>query len=147
MLPGATLAASVLLRATPDQAVLLACLGMALIFVELNRPGLILAGSLGRLLVLLGAASLAHQPLRSSALLLLLLATATLTLNLWKPVPASVNAVASVALALSFRFLVVPHVSAPVHSVVAIPCGLILGTLAAALSGVARRARRLKQVN
>lgn len=134
-------------RLSPDECVLLATLGFALILLELNRPGLIVSGAAGLLMVLLAAAGLRPFPLSSFAIGLLTLAVVVLALNLWLQVPVWLLALATAGLCAGLRVLVSPGNAETVHLPVALACGTASGTAAAYLSRVALRARRAKQVN
>ena len=130
-----------------NAAVLLATASLCLIALELNRPGLILPGALGLLLLLLAAAALLSRPLRLWAAGMLVLAVGGFALNLWKRLPAPVLALLIAAVPLGLRFLVRPPRAGGVHPAIAALCGLTLGLLGASLSRIAFRARRLKAVN
>ncbi len=138
---------SSLAHLSPDAAVLLATAGLCLIFLELNRPGLVLPGAGGLLVLLLAAAVLLRYPFRGWAIALLVLSTATLLGNLWRRLPLWMLGSATLGLAAAARFLVSPGADRQVHTAVALPCGVAIGGLGAALSRVALRARRAKRVN
>ncbi|HLI77681.1 MAG TPA: hypothetical protein VKV02_12090 [Acidobacteriaceae bacterium] len=132
---------------SPDAAVCLATAGLCLIALELNRPGLILPGSIGLLLVLFGMDALRHHPCRPWAACLVSISALLLALNWWKRLPLAVLIASPVAAILGVRFLLEPGQQAAVHTPVAIVCGAGFGLLGAALSRIAFRARRLKAVN
>ena len=134
-------------HASPDAAVLLLTVGLALIAVELNRPGMILPGAGGLLVVLCGAYALQGEPLTAWALGLVLLAAGVLLANLYAKVPLPVLLLATGALAAGLRFLVGSPGQQQVHLGTAVVCGLSLGAAGAFLSRVALRARRAKRVN
>ena len=140
-------ASRVILSLPPDLAVALACEGVCLIFVELNRPGRILPGALGLLLTLFGAASLLHHGVRPWAALVFLLCCLTLLLNWWRSLPALVLACASLLGIVSLRFLLPPGSPVRIHTPVAILCAGLLGLLGAVLTRVACRARRAKALD
>ncbi len=132
---------------SPDAAILLATAGLCLIFLELNRPGSILPGAVGLLLVLLAASVLLRYPLQAWAEALMLLSTAILLGNLWRSVPLWLLGFAALGLGAASRFLVSAGADRQVHMAVALPCGIAVGGLGAFLSRVAFRARRAKRVN
>ncbi len=133
--------------ATPNQAVVMAALGVCLVFVELNRPGRIVPGALGLTLVLLAAAALAQHPLRAAAVAALLLTSAALIANVWRGFPLWLAATLSVALAMGLRFLIPDAANPRVGTATALTCGLVVGLLGTALSRIALHARRLKAVH
>ncbi len=138
---------SLIATATPNQAVVVATIGVCLIFVEFNRPGRVVPGALGLTLVLLAAASLAHHPLQGGAVLALLLTSAALITNVWRRLPLWLAGLLSIALGISLRFLI-PHGANPhINTASALTCGLAVGLLGTALSRIALRARRLKAVH
>jgi len=124
---------------TPDQAVLLLTLGLALIYLELNRPGWIIPGALGLLATLLAAAALLHDGINTVAAVLCTTAAALLALGLRRSVPNTVAAAATLALTLGLTRL-----NPAMHAAVAAPCGLLIGAGTTLLTGIARRARRNK---
>lgn len=131
---------------TPDAAVALGTAGICLGFLEFNRPGRILPGAAGLLLFLFACAALADAGLRPAAVLAIAGATAVLLANLWRSLPLWTLAAATIALVLGLRFLVA-RPGAPVHTPVAIVCGLLLGALSGALTRIAYRARRSKALD
>jgi membrane-bound ClpP family serine protease len=131
---------------TPDSALLTATAGVCLIYLELNRPGLILPGSLGLLLTLLATAALLHHALTLWALVLLAASVLVLTLNLYRFLPLWLLLAAIVALTTSLRFLVAPA-EAPIHTIPALISGVLVGVLSATLSRIALRARRAKAIH
>ncbi len=136
-----------LLRASPDAAVMAGTLGIFLIFLELNRPGRILPGAFGLLLVLLAASALGGHGVELWPALLLLASTLVLLLNLVWRLPLWLLTVAVAGLCFGMRLLLRPGLDAQVHIPVAVCCGLVLGASGAFLSRVAVRARRAKRVN
>ncbi len=132
---------------SPNHAVILATIGLCLIFLECNRPGRILPGALGLALLLLATASLLHHPLQPAALSLLLLASATLAANLWKDLSVWLAVPVSAALTFGLRFLIPESVNPHINTATSLTCGLAIGLLGTFLSRVALRARRLKAVH
>lgn len=131
----------------PNGAVLLATAGLVLIFLELNRPGLIVPGSVGLLAVLFAAAAITQYPLQRWALALLAFLFVALVSNLWLRLPLWSLAAAALALVAGLRSLVQPHSVIGVTWPVAAGCGLTIGVLGSFLSRVALRARRAKAVH
>ncbi len=132
---------------TPDPALLIATAGLCLIALELNRPGLILPGALGLLLVLLAAATLLQYGLRPSALGLLGASAGVFATNLRFRIPGWLLAISILALIAGLRFLLAARAATQVHTAAALGCGTGLGLLAALLSRIAHRAHRAKAVN
>ena len=137
--------------ATPDGAVMLATLGLALIFFELNRPGRILPGAAGLLLTLLASSAVGRFGVRSWAVLLLVCCAATLLANLWRRLPLLCLVACTCVLGVGLRFLVASGSPAgssrQVSTPVAVLCGGLLGTASATLTRVAYRARRSKALD
>lgn len=132
---------------SPDAAVILGTLGICLGLFEFNRPGRILPGSLGLLLLLFACASLSAHAIRASAALLVFAAFAVLVLNAWRRIPAWALAPATLALIAGLKFLVPNRASVSVHTLTALVCGALLGSLTAVLTRIAYRARRSKALN
>jgi len=130
---------------SPDAVLLCLTIGIALIYVELNRPGSVLPGAAGLLLTLLSVAALSRLPLAWWAVVLCLTGIALLALDLLRPTSKLVAAGAAVALTLGFTYLV--NGTAPIHSWVAVPCGILLGAGTSILTRIARRARANKAVD
>ena len=131
----------------PGTAVLLATLGTCLIFLEFNRPGRILPGASGLLLVLLSAGSLLRVGVRPWAAALVLLSAAVLAGNAWRPVPISLLGLAAAGGMVGLRFLPAAAHAQDVSTTTALFCGAILGLLSTALTRVAYRARRAKALD
>ena len=140
--------ALLVLQNSPDLALVTATAGICLIFLELNRPGIILPGALGLLLLLLGAACLWQHAVQPYALLALSIATAALASNLHRVLSPWLLGVSTLGLMLAFQFLLTPSAGArPIHTATAIGCGGLLGGLAGVLSRIAFRARRAKAIH
>jgi membrane-bound ClpP family serine protease len=75
------------LHSSPDAAVLLLTVGLLLVCVELNRPGWIVPGGVGLLLLLFAVASLLRLDLSLAGAALLATAAALLLLDLLRPTP------------------------------------------------------------
>jgi membrane-bound serine protease (ClpP class) len=126
---------------SPDAAVMLLTLGIALIYYELNRPGSILPGAAGLLTVLLSLAAVGRHGVNPVAVALILSSFALLTVDLLRPTPMLVPIAATVALSAGLRWLPEFSCCAPVHTPVAVGCGVVLGAGTSVLTRVARRAR------
>lgn len=144
-MPRAQTFAALVAGLPPNQALVIASAGVCLIFLELNRPGRILPGAAGLALLLLSAASLAHQALQPVSLCALLLALAVLAAQLWKALPWWLAACATVGLVAALRYL--PAHRGEISLATALTCGLSLGLLSTALARIALRARQLKAVH
>ena len=131
----------------PNGAVLLATAGLLLIFLELNRPGLVLPGAVGLLAILLAAAAISRYPLQGWALTLLALAFATLLCNVWLKLPLWLLSLCAIAMVVALHFLLQTNAASEVTWSVATLSGLVVGVLGSFLSRVALRARRAKAVH
>jgi membrane-bound ClpP family serine protease len=133
---------------SPNAAILIFTLGVALIAVELNRPGWILPGALGLLLALLASASLySRHPSAEAALeiigcVVLMLFYDRIRLH-WL-----VAALATIPLILAIGHLVPPTpgpgIGPGIGPLISATCGLILGAGTIVLTAIARRARQNK---
>jgi membrane-bound serine protease (ClpP class) len=126
---------------SPNHALLLLTAGILLIYLELNRPGWILPGAVGLSGTLFAVASLARQELNLAALALVCTGAALLMLDLWRRTQVTVAVAATLALVLGFNRLIAGE---PIQAVIAVGCGLVLGTGTAILTRIARRARTNK---
>ncbi|HEY5382923.1 MAG TPA: hypothetical protein VIJ65_11765 [Acidobacteriaceae bacterium] len=135
---------SSLANLTPDAAVLLLTLGLALIAFEFNRPGLILPGASGLLLSLLAVAILVHRHPKLAALALLIASSVTLLLQLRLRLPLWAVALSTLALIAGFIRLFPTTSQLHVHPAAAIPCCLFLAAGTTVLTRLARRARQNK---
>lgn len=129
---------------SPDAAVLLFTAGVALIALELNRPGWIVPGALGLTAVLTAVASLSHQQLAPTGVALALAGLLVLLVGFRKTLPLPAAAIAAGALVMGAFRLLSPGESPPLHSAVSIPCAVVLGVGMIWLARIARRARRAK---
>ncbi len=127
------------LSLTPDQAILLLTLGVALIYVELNRPGWILPGAFGLLAILLAGASLLRSGVEPIAAVLCGSGAVILVCSARKTFPVVALAAATLSLMLGLLRL-----TPQVHAAIALSCGLLLGTGTSLLTRIARRARTNK---
>lgn len=124
---------------TPDAAVLLLTLGLALIAWEMNRPGSILPGALGLLFALLACARLAHFGPDLLAICLLGSAATILLLQSRCGIPLWISFAGTAAAIVGFA-RIVPGI----HIATALFSGAVLGTGTTVLTRMARRARRNK---
>lgn len=132
------------LHLSPDAAVLCFTLGLLLIYLELNRPGLILPGAIGLLIVLLAIAVLLPLPLSPVGVVLITAAAGLLMFGLTRQTPLLLAVTATLALIFGFLHLVVKGDSSQVHALTATGCGLVLGAGTSLLTHLARRARANK---
>jgi membrane-bound serine protease (ClpP class) len=126
---------------SPDAAVLLLTLGIAMIYYELNRPGSILPGAIGLLTVLLSLAAVGQHGINSIAAMLILSSIALLALSLVRPTSMLLSLAATLALIAGLRWLPKFSCCTPVHTAVAAGCGVALGAGTSVLTRIARRAR------
>lgn len=124
---------------TPDTAIIILILGLALMAVELNRPGTILPGALGLLLTLLSCAVLAHDKPDPLSIGLLLSAAGILLLQSRCRVAIWILCLGTIAGTVGLA-----HILPGIHLAVAIPCGLLLTAGTTALTRLAHRARQNK---
>lgn len=125
---------------SPDHALLLLTAGVLLIYVELNRPGWIVAGAVGVLASLFALASLLRLHPSAGAAVLVGTSVVLLLLGLRRRTPPVVAAAATLALILGFDHLI-RQGNLRVHSGTAIACGIVIGAVTSVLTRVARRAR------
>jgi membrane-bound serine protease (ClpP class) len=128
----------------PDRSLLLLTAGLLLIYVELNRPGWIVAGAVGLLGTLFAVASLVRLELNAGAEALVCTAVALLLLDLWRSTQTTVAVAATLALVLGFEHLVEGPGTVHIHAATAVGCGLVLGGGTSILTRIARRARTNK---
>ncbi len=133
---------------TADTAVLLLTIGLLLLFVECLRPGRVIPGSVGLLLLLLGIHRLTSLPLRPSALLLTGAAVLLLALLLRPQAPWWIGIVSTLALITAIPRLVdtrTPGVTLwGVTLWIGALSGLLLGLSSSLLLRIAARARANK---
>lgn len=129
---------------TPDIGIVVLTISVLLIFLELNRPGLVIPGALGLLGVLVSISSWRQWSLSAPALLLLVVAAVLPvwqlrhSFSLWGAVASSI------AFSVAFACLIAGPATAHVHPAVAALCGTTLGTAGFLLARIARRARQNK---
>jgi membrane-bound serine protease (ClpP class) len=129
---------------SPNTSVLILTAGLALVALELNRPGSILPGALGLLLSLLAAASLGQHHPRPEPVLQLVTSMALLLLQARRRLLWIIPASATILLIFSMCTLLPPTVQPGIAPWVALLCGLFLGAGTTVLTRIARRARRNK---
>ena len=131
-----------------DADILLLSLGLLLLFVECLRPGRVLPGAAGLLLLLLGIHGLASLPLRPAALLLIAIAVILLTASAIRRVRWPTGLLGTAALAAALPWLVTPqpqHPRAGVTPWLGVLAGLVLGAASSLLLQAASRARANKR--
>jgi membrane-bound ClpP family serine protease len=119
---------------TPDHALLLLTLGVLLVYVELNRPGLIVAGMVGLLAILLAVVPFLHPHPPAASWVPIAAAVATFARALRYDTSTTLLAGATICLTYGFLRL-------PTDLAAALPCGLLLGLSTSWLVRIARRAR------
>ena len=135
------------LLAQPDIDVSLLLVGLLLVYVELNVPGVVLPGAFGLLSVLLGIYGLWAFPLSPAAALFLLAGVALFPLEAKLGGHGGLAALGTALLVYGLAHLVVGPADAPrVHLRVALAAGLSFGAITAGLGWMAARARRGKRL-
>jgi membrane-bound ClpP family serine protease len=129
---------------SPDAAVLILTAGLALIALELNRPGSIVPGAFGLLLSLLATASLAQHHPRLEPVVQFIASMALLLLQARRPLLWIIPASATILLILSMSTLVPPTAQPGISPWIALLCGVFLGSGTTVLTRIARRARQNK---
>lgn len=129
---------------SPNAAILILTAGVALIALELNRPGSIVPGALGVLLSLLAAASLAQRHPQPEPVVQFIASMGLLLLQARRPLLWVIPVSATILLILSMGSLLPPGTQPTVSLWVALLSGVILGTGTTLLTRIARRARRNK---
>ena len=116
-------------------------LGIALIYVELNRPGWVVPGAVGLTAALFAVASLGRAGVNPAAVAMVGTAAVLLGLGLRRRTPVLVEGAATLALVLGFVCLVR---DAKIQPGLAVGCGILLGGTTSILTRIARRARTNK---
>lgn len=129
---------------SPNAAILTLTAGLALIALELNRPGSVLPGAIGLLLSLLAAASLAEHHPRPAPILLFIASMAVLLWQARRTLLWIIPAGATIVLILSMARLLPTTPKPGISPWIAFPCGLALGAGITVLTRIARRARQNK---
>lgn len=112
--------------------------GCFLVILEFLRPGLIFAGALGGVLVIVSAARLAHMSVSPAALLLLIASLLALLLEIryrWCPIPGALPAI--LLLLAATRWSATP--AERVRPLVALPLSFALCSLTVVLGSAAWR--------
>ena len=133
-----------LLHLTTDSAVLLLTVGILLLYLEFNRPGRIVPGTIGLLATLLAAAALSKSHPNAGSILMVSGGLALLGLNLRVKIPPILLAIA--VLALTAGFYELPSVG-PYHALITVGCGLLLGAGTSVLTVIARHAHASKRLD
>ena len=129
---------------SPNIAVLILTAGLALIALELNRPGSILPGTLGLLLSLLAAASLGQHHPRPEACAEAVFCVVLLLLQSRRKLSLVVVLCAAAALIVAVDRLI-PAVPGPgISAWAAVLSSLVIAAGTTVLTRIARRARRNK---
>jgi membrane-bound serine protease (ClpP class) len=134
-----------LLRSNPDAAVSTLFAGIALIYLECNRPGSIVPGCFGALFTLLALNAFSQMMLRPSALALIGVGVALILAELVLPARNLIAAAGAAMLALGLRLLVQPFAAAHVHTPTALAAGAGFTFVTLCLARIALRARRNKR--
>jgi membrane-bound ClpP family serine protease len=129
---------------SPNAAILILTLGVALIAVELNRPGWILPGALGLLLALLASASIYSRHPSAEAAFGIAACIALMLLRPRTRLHWLVIALATIPLIALIANLLPPIPGPEISAWAALASGLILGAGTIVLTAIARRARRNK---
>jgi membrane-bound serine protease (ClpP class) len=132
-----------LLTLSPNAAVLILTAGLALVALELNRPGSIVPGALGLLLTLLAAASLEQHHPRLDPVVQFIASMALLLLQARRSLLWIIPASATILLILSIGTLL-PPAQPGISPRIALLCGVLLGAGTTVLTRIARRARQNK---
>lgn len=127
-----------------DIAVVVLTVGLLLIYVEMNRPGLVVAGAVGLLGVLFAIASLGRLELNAAATVMVGTGVVLLAVGVVRNTAWLVAVAATVALVLGLDHLVVGPGAMRVHMGTAVVCGVIVGAGTSILTRIARRARTNK---
>lgn len=129
---------------SPNIAILLFTVGVALIAVELNRPGTIFPGAFGVLLTLLAGASLWLRHPGAASVLQIILSMAVLLLQTRRMLHWLLPLSATILLIYSIATLLPATAQPGINPWTAVLCGVILGGGTTVLTRVARRARQNK---
>ncbi len=129
---------------SPNAAVVILTTGLALVALEVNRPGSILPGALGLLLSLLAAASLSQYHPRPEPVVQVIASMALLLVQARRQLLWIIPAGATILLIFSMSTLLPRTVQPGVSPWVALLCGLFLGAGTTVLTRIAWRARKNK---
>lgn len=128
----------------PDAALLLFTAGVLLIYLELNRPGLILPGAAGLTLSLLALSRFLRPGLSPAAAAAALLGGALLLLSTRTRTRLPCAIAASAALLYAFLRPAPAVAGDRPHAATAVVCALLLGMGTSLLTTIAARARQNK---
>lgn len=129
----------------PNLCVLLCTLGMLLIYLEINTPGVILPGTMGLVLVLLAGYSLSRLPLSPLGILLCAMAVLLLVLEAQFRLRGVLAGAGIVAVVSGLAILVQgPLPQLQVHVTTAVGAGVAFGGITASLLLLGLEARRAK---
>ncbi len=132
------------LHISPDGAALLATLGILLIYIELNRPGLILPGATGLLIVLLSSAALTSFALNATGVVLITVAACLQVLGSRYRFYWVLGLATGVIFFVGCSTLLARTQAARIHLPEAAAVGLLLGPGTSVLTTIARRAHANK---
>jgi membrane-bound ClpP family serine protease len=130
-----------LLAHSPNLSVLAGVVGVFLIYLEINRPGLVLAGAAGLTTCLLCVAALAQTQISLLAVVLLALSAAVLLIQLRLGSSFFLGGLTGLGIFAGTWRLVDGPGAPRVHPVTAIFAGFLLGPGTSLLTAIARRAR------
>ncbi len=128
----------------PNGALVAAAVGVLLIYLECNRPGRVLPGAAGLLLLLLGLYGMRGVSPRPEALVVIGISWLVLALPLRHPAAAWASLGAGTAL-LGFGLVALPRPPTALSRPLAVCCALLVGPVSAWLAAVAGWARRAKR--
>ncbi len=134
------------LAATPDLCLLALLTGILLVYVECNRPGWILSGCAGGLLILLSLHGFAAFALRPFAFAPLAGGLSLLLIGVLRRTRYLATALGTLFVTCGLRLLIQPSTTSSVHLPVAFFASLVLGITTEWLGQLALRARRNKRV-
>ncbi len=132
--------------ANPDLAILTLLAGILLVYVECNRPGIIFAGCLGTLLILLALNSLRQIPLHTGSVLLVVAASILIPLDAVLKLRNLAATAGGLLLAYGLAHLPEPFAPRHVHLAVAVFAAFVFTTSTVWLARIALLARRNKRV-
>jgi len=130
----------------PDAAVVALFAGILLVYFECNRPGTIVPGCLGAVLILLSVNALTHLALRPAGLGAIAAGFSLLLLELARPARNLSALLGTVAICAGLATLVQPFAAARVHPSTALFTGIGFSASTLWLGKVAVQARRNKRL-
>ena len=126
-----------------NAAIAMVTAGLLLVFLECNRPGLVLPGACGLFLLLLGVHQIVMGTTTLAVVFLLLGGVSTLVFQFWYPAHGVAGAIGTGCLLSGF--LLLRHDQPAISSWSAFFCALLLGVAGSLLLLIAGQARRLKR--